>query len=267
METDRYHEVNRKSWDAVSDWWQENMYAPERWQLAATNPNAIFKGAERRLLGDVAGRSVCVLASGNNLIAIAFASIGAVVTSVDISEAQLEHARKRVADLGLSFRFIRADVVNLSTLQDSEFDIVYTGGGVADWIADLRAYYSEAVRILKPGGTLIIRDAHPFRAIWKDQEPLELAFSYLEVGPGGQPEYGDRSKQTVDQTGESVPSYLFHWTVGERVMAVLDAGCRLLHLEELGTKRQSWQMAPVEGLPAELLLVAQKEQPGRGNST
>ena len=142
-----------------------------------------------------------------------------------------------------------------------------TGGGVADWIADLQAYYSEAARILKPGGTLIIRDAHPFRAIWKDQEPLELAFSYLEVGPGGEPEYGDRSHQTLDEKSESVPSYLFHWTVGERVMAVLDVGCRLLYLEELGTKRLSWEMAPVEGLPAELLLVAQKREAGRPNST
>lgn len=257
MDASEHHEINRKSWDAVSDWWQDNMYTKEGWRRAATDPSMVFNQTELSFLVDLAGAKACVLASGNNLTAIALAAMGAAVTSVDISDSQLDLARRKTAELGLSIEFLRADVVDVSPLADGRFDVVHTGGGVAGWIADLARYYSEAVRILKPGGLFIARDRHPFRAIWSDVDRLELAFSYLEIGPEGQPEYGDRSAQTLGRA-EPVPSYMFHWTVSDRVMAVMNAGCQLIRLEESGTHRSSWEVSPVEGLPAELLLVGRK---------
>jgi len=57
--------------------------------------------------------------------------MGAKVTSIDISEQQLDVARSRAAALGLNVTFVRADVVDLSCLGDATFDLVYTGGHVA----------------------------------------------------------------------------------------------------------------------------------------
>ena len=44
---------------------------------------------------------------------------------------------------------MEADVTDLSRLESSSYDLVYTGGHVGDWVSDLRAYYREAIRILR----------------------------------------------------------------------------------------------------------------------
>src|SRR5713101_2214348 len=80
--------------------------------------------------------------------------------------------------------FVRADVVDLSSLGDATYDIVYTGGHVAVWVSDLRRYYREAARVLKPNGRLIVSEYHPFRRVWKDSpNRLELGFNYFDRGP------------------------------------------------------------------------------------
>ena len=61
--------------------------------------------------------------------------MGAVVTSIDISEQQIEIARSRAAAPGLQVAFVRADVVDLSVFGDAAFDTVYTGGHIAVWVS------------------------------------------------------------------------------------------------------------------------------------
>src|SRR5215472_15198346 len=112
--------------------------------------------SELAWLRDVAGKKIAVLGSGDNQVVFALAGMGALVTSVDISKRQIEIARSRATALGLQVEFVQADVVDLSMLADATFDIVYTGGHVAVWVSDLRRYYAEAARILKPGGLLTV---------------------------------------------------------------------------------------------------------------
>jgi hypothetical protein len=51
----------------------------------------------------------------------------------------------------------------------------------------------------------------------------------------------------------------FRWTVADYVSAILSSGCRLIHVEELGDASESWEGAPVAGLPAILLLVGRRD--------
>jgi len=60
-------------------------------------------------LRDIAGRKVAVLGSGDNQVAFALAGMGVAVTSVDISEQQIEVARSHAAAFGLRIEFIQAD--------------------------------------------------------------------------------------------------------------------------------------------------------------
>ena len=52
------------------------------------------------------------------------------------------------------------------------------------WVSDLKRYYSEAYRILRKGGTLMVSEYHPFRRIWrKSADRLDLEYGYFERGP------------------------------------------------------------------------------------
>ena len=292
------HEANRRSWDAVSAQWQAGIDAKVDWRSIPDDIRIALDDVELKYLGDVSGRSVCVLGSGDNLVVFALAAAGARVTSVDISQAQLDIAAGRADELGLAIDFHRADVTELGGLggpdgpggpavpdelsdsgpgghpQDGGrqvepdestgvgFDIVYTGGHVAVWVSDLKRYYGEAIRILKPGGLFMVNEYHPFRRIWKHSAgSLKQEYHYFDHGPLAY----DRSEDLTEVSGQSVPSgplpsYEFHWTVSDLVRAMLEGGCELTAMKEYGDGRQDWEGdAPLEKLPANLLLVGRKK--------
>jgi SAM-dependent methyltransferase len=239
----------------VSAQWQARIDAEGEWQKCHEVPDLAFTPEEMRWIDPPAGKDICVLGSGNNLAAFALAGMGARVTSVDFSRAQLNSAALRAERLGLHMRFVQADVTDLSTIPDGSFDLVYTGGHVAVWVSDLKRYYREAARILRPGGLLIVSEYHPFRRTWKQSpDRLEIESPYLDRGPW---EY-DRSGQADGAQPGSLPSYEFNWTISDYVNAMLEANCQIIRMEEFGSGREAWETAPVDGLPLVMLLVGRK---------
>jgi SAM-dependent methyltransferase len=251
-----WHEANRRGWDAVSPDWQEGTEERGLWRRCPTEPELVLRPEELAPLGDLRGRSACVLGSGDNLVVFALAGMGAAVTSVDISQVQLDIAAGRAEELGLDVAFVRADVTDLMALADASFDVIYTGGHVAVWVSDLQRYYSEAVRILKPGGLFIVNEYHPFRRVWAyEEDRLELEYGYFDRGPHAY----DRSDEVPGAEPGSLPSYEFHWTISDFLGAVLGAGCELVAFAELGDGRQGWETPDLTGLPQDMLIVGRKK--------
>jgi len=245
------HEANRALWNRSAGWWKEKEDERGLWRKAVDDPAAVLDPAERPWLEAVAGREVCVLGSGDNEVAFALAGLGARVTSVDISERRLEIAAERARTLGIAPTFVRADVTDLAPLADGAFDLVYTGGHMSIWISDIGRYYAEAVRVLRPGGTFVVNDYHPIRRVWQDGE-----------GPGPHHDYFDRGPYRYEEDG--LPSFEYHWTTADHVQAVLDAGCRIVKLDEIEKTidDEFWLKADLEKLPAFLLIVGRKEPAG-----
>lgn len=211
---------------------------------------------ELHYLAGVAGRRVCVLGSGDNQVVFALAGLGAFVTSVDISENQLQVAHQRSRELRLSVEFVQADVTDLSALTSSSFDVVYTGGHVALWVADLLKYYAESARILADGGLLMISEYHPFRRIWNESKTtLSVKSRYLDRGPF---EY-DYTDDILSRKTGSLKCYEYHWTIADYINSVISSGCRILFVDEFGEEVGDWEGAPLDGLPEFLLIVARKE--------
>ena len=206
-------------------------------------------------MGAVRNKDVCVLGSGDNLAVFALAGMGARVTSVDISLEQLEVARRRSDEIGLSVHYVEADVSDLGCLENSAFDLVYTGGHVGVWVSDLRAYYREAIRILCPKGLLLINEYHPFRRIWKDLDTaLEVQYSYFD----NEPRKYNASDDLLEKSPGDLVQYEFHWTVSQYLNAVIEQGVNLVKFEEIGDEAEGWEYAPLEGLPQMLLIAGRK---------
>jgi hypothetical protein len=111
---DHFHEANRRRWDAASASWASRADARGTWRKCHLDASLALHSAELKWLGDIAGKSVAVLGSGDNQVVFALSGLGAKVTSVDISGQQIEVARRRAAALGLTVDFVQADVVDLS---------------------------------------------------------------------------------------------------------------------------------------------------------
>ena len=217
----------------------------------------------RHFLGELTGKRVCVLGSGDNYAAFALAGMGAIVTSTDISEQQLRVAAHRADELGLEIKFARADAADLASIGEKDFDLVCSTNGFFVWIAEPRFVFSAVYGALKPGGYYVSYDIHPFLRPWKDQTmPIEMEKSYFETGP-----FKNR-----DSKG---PTYEFNWTLSDIIDPLLQSGLVLRRIVESPAKDSrfwqdfsyqagtdesllDWRDNPRSGLPVWLTLAAER---------
>ncbi|MEZ5038920.1 MAG: class I SAM-dependent methyltransferase [Saprospiraceae bacterium] len=249
------HLANKNRWDASAKRWAECADSRGIWQVCHKDPSLVFSERVLAQLAGIRDKKVVVLGSGDNEAVFALAGMGAQVTSVDISDKQLQVAAERAKILGLGIEFVQADVTDLTILEDQYCDLVYTGGHVAVWVSDLNRYYAEAVRILKPGGVFIVDEYHPFRRVWAESETaLVIANDYFKRGPY---KYllGD---DVLYKSAGVYASFEFHWTISDFMNAILKAGATILEVDEYGTYVGDWEGAPMQGLPEHLLIIAEK---------
>ena len=112
------HEANRRQWDLSAESWRDLRDRDGIWQQLRSKPELAFEGGAyeqiRRHLGSLEDKRICVIGSGDNYGALALASGGASVTSVDISEKQLEVAADRAQTILPRFCDIKVDWMKLN---------------------------------------------------------------------------------------------------------------------------------------------------------
>ncbi len=124
----------------------------------------IFSDAERaawhqlilRHVGHGERRRALDLASGTGVVSNLLDDLGFDVTGMDWSEPMLERARTKARLQGRSARFLMGDAEN--TMEpDASYDVIINRHLV--WtLVDPEAAFSEWLRVLKPGGKVLIVD-------------------------------------------------------------------------------------------------------------
>ena len=266
---DEMYEANRLFWNFLADEWQEFRDRDQLWPQLLQKPALAFEGDALEMIhayvGTLQNKSVGVIGSGDNYAAFALAGLGAAVTSIDISQAQLDIAADRAQKLGLDMAFVQADARHVAALSDNCFDLVFSSNGFYVWIAEPGKVFAEIQRILRVNGHYIFYDIHPFQRPWKkkreDTQPIEMKKSYWDTGP---------NVRTENQL-----RYEFNWTMADMLNPLLDSGLALKqiaesppvdsrfwqgHSYEPGTDSDlmDWRINPRAGLPAWLTVVAQK---------
>lgn len=150
---------NRDSWNADSATYQQDHGA----QLAVSGGAAWgvwqFPESELRILGDVEGKDVLEYGCGAAQWSIALAKLGARPVGLDISERQLEHARRLMADAGVDFPLIHASATDVP-LPDASFDIVFCDHGATSF-GDPYRTVPEAARLLRRDGLFAFSHGSP----------------------------------------------------------------------------------------------------------
>ena len=154
----------------------------------------------------LAGRDVLEIGCGTGKNTAWLGARARRVVAADLSAGMLARARRRVAPE--SVRYLRFDLTRRWPLAGACVDLV-VDDLVLEHVENLGAVFTEACRVLRPGGELFVCELHPFRQL-----------------RGGQAQYPD------PETGEPVlvPAYLHD--VADYTNAALGAGFRVLHLGE-----------------------------------
>ncbi len=163
--------LNRDSWNADSDTYQED----HGLQLAASGGHGwgVWQIPEKDLqvLGEVKGLDVLELGCGAAQWSIALARAGARPVGLDVSENQLDHARRLMAAAGVEFPLVHASAESVP-LPDESFDIVFCDYGAMTF-ADPYATVPEVARVLRPGGLFAFCGATPLIELCYPEEEAD----------------------------------------------------------------------------------------------
>ncbi|MFT3888612.1 MAG: methyltransferase domain-containing protein [Arachnia sp.] len=286
-----YLDINRANWDARAD----VHVGPGGYGLdEIADPGWLSDVVQfdRPLLGDLAGVEGVHLQCHLGTDTLSLARLGATMTGLDLSPRSLEHARAIAERAGVAIEYVESDVYGaVDALGAGRFDLAYTGIGALCWLPDIARWARTVAALLRPGGRLFVRDAHPvLLAVLpvtvgevqpdSDQQPwltgvggltpaLELPY-WEEVEPVV---WADEVSYAGTGSVASPTAMEWNHALSEIVMAVLDAGLRLELLREHDSV--PWpavpgMMAPVAGgefrltdrprrLPASFTLIARRE--------
>jgi SAM-dependent methyltransferase len=205
------------------------------------NPNALaadparLSGVVSRdapFLGDLSGLDVVHLQCHIGTDTLSLARLGGRVTGVDFSPAALEAAREIARAAGLDIRYVESELYAVPNVLAAAFDLVYTGVGAINWLPDIRGWARVVAGLLRPGGRLYLRDAHPMLMAIDDEredQKLVVTLPYFEGTP-------NRWESPITYVGDlpvaEPVTYEWNHGLGEIVQAVLDAGLTITALRE-----------------------------------
>jgi len=160
---DDYLEKNRTVWTQANAEYTDGR-ARRAWAQEEITWG-VFSHSEQDLntLGDVAGLDVVELGCGTAYFSAWLAKKGARPVGVDITPAQLETARRCMAETGIEFPLVEASAEEVP-LPDASFDLALSEHGASTWCDPYR-WIPEAARLLRPGGLLVFMHMTPLAMI------------------------------------------------------------------------------------------------------
>lgn len=212
-------ERNRRAWDGYSDEYQREHGD----QLKASGGDAWgvwqIPESELQVLGDVAGKDVLELGCGAAQWAITLRRRDARVTGLDLSQRQLEHARKLMEAAGVEIPLVCASA-EATPFAARSFDIVFCDWGAMAF-ADPYRTVPEAARLLRPDGLLAFSTSSPI---------ADCAWDLADEHPG--------DRLVVDYWGmhelrDPDGTTMFQLRYGEWIRLFIDSGFAIESLIEL----------------------------------
>ena len=142
---------------------------------------ALEEPCVRAALADVRGRDVVDLGCGTGRHTAWLSAAGARVTAVDFSSGMLARARRRVDSAAV--RFVVHDLHEPLPLGDASFDAAVSGL-VLEHLRDLRAFFTEVRRVLRPAGRAVVSAMHPAMFLRDSRARFTDPDSGAVVAPG-----------------------------------------------------------------------------------
>lgn len=222
-------------------WWEERVAVhagSQIYDLAAyADPTHLSRVARYDLphLGDLAGVDLVHLQCHIGTETVSFARCGARVTGVDFSPAAVEVARQLAGDAGVDAEFVESELYDApAALAGRTFDLAYTSVGALCWLPDIVGWAQVVAALLRPGGRLFVRDAHPMLmavADDRDDDLLVLTHPYFEPAVPNT-WYDTTTYADPDARFDHADTREWNHALSELVTAVLGSGLEVTALRE-----------------------------------
>ncbi len=249
-----WRDVNKRGWEErVPIHVGPNGYERERFIADPSHVSNVIAFDRARLNGGarLEGLDVCHLQCHIGTDTLSLLRLGAKsVTGLDFSPSALKEAQWLFDQVGSKGRFVESDVFDAVSALGTTYDLVYASVGAINWINDIGRWMQVASALLRPGGSLYLRDLHPFfmsldfdRALG---DPLKVRFDYFEMP---EPESLE-TEHTYSGDGRPLKNKMTHeWShsVSEIISGALGAGLQIYAVYE--DEFADWQAFPdmIEG--------------------
>jgi SAM-dependent methyltransferase len=224
-------EKNRELWEELTRIHTEKSHYYDLDKFKAGG--LTLRKLEREEVGDVSGKSLLHLQCHFGLDTLSWARLGAKVTGVDFSEKSIALAQQLAQEVNLDARFIRADIYDLPSILDEQFDIVFTSYGTTVWLPDLPKWAQIIARSLKPGGMFYIVDGHPFSMCLSNEDDPAVIKVVKPYFHSAEPKKMDPDFDYAVPTAKvTLPSYEWTHSLADIVTSLASAGLQLVFLHE-----------------------------------
>ncbi|WP_333984465.1 class I SAM-dependent methyltransferase [Ectopseudomonas khazarica] len=209
---------------------------------------------DRPRLGDICGLQAVHLQCHIGTDTLSLARLGAELTGLDFSDASLAQARQLASACNQPIRFVEAPVYDAAqVLGEQRYDLVYTGIGALNWLPRIDDWAANVAALLKPGGRLFLREAHPVLLSLDEtcEGELRIVHPYFEHR---EPLVWDDAQTYVQTTAPLTATVTHEWNhgLGEIISALLRHGMQLSALQEHDS-------VPWEALPGQMVRGADGE--------
>ena len=144
-------DINKHSWNQQADRYQQGVdFSFDYVDYGTMNAKT---EKDFNLIGDVKGKKILDLGCGGGNNSIALAKQGAIVTGVDISEEQINHARKNAEREGVSVNFIVSSMEDFA-VNENEYDVVISMAALG-YIENIEPVFQKISYTLKDRGIFV----------------------------------------------------------------------------------------------------------------
>jgi ubiquinone/menaquinone biosynthesis C-methylase UbiE len=154
----------------------------------------------------------CGCTVGHNTLAWAQTYPQATVHGIDVSSSVLRYAHARAGSLGVTAHFHQMDATTLA-FPDGSFDVVFSSMFLHELaVKDIKRFFAEAYRVLRPGGLLINMELPPNQSL----EPYDQFYLDWDCYYNAEPFYRafrDQDYAALTQAGGFAADKFVQFTV------------------------------------------------------
>jgi len=226
-----YSSTNRIYWNEVASVHQDN-YVNELLQRISDPDFTTFDPIEQKLFKKInlSVKAVAQIYCNNarELISVKRAGASRCV-GFDISDEFIKQGEALKQAAGVDIELVCTDIYELGDHYDNQFDLLYITIGVLGWLPDLETFFAILVRLLKPGGQILIYESHPVLELFEEDSGGTIRNDYFNKKP-----YFEEDGNDYMNPNEIIksPCYWFHHPLSEILGSLIAHGFNITHFDE-----------------------------------